>query len=1305
MLSSQKGDMKSTSSETRPSTAIVVDDDLTQRTLLTELLRKEGLEVLDFGSAEEALAAMGRGRTPDLVITDIYMPDIDGWRFCRLLRSPEYQAFNEVPIMVVSATFSGIEPSRIAADLGANAFIPSPVNSKLLMEQVRMLLEGGQQISKPQVLIVEDSIAMAGLLKQSFETHGYAADAFSTVAEALRAGQKNSYDVAVLDYHLPDGKGDELLASLQKDQPDCACIMMTTDSGPDLALSFMRKGAAAFLRKPFEPAYLIELCARTRKERALLRVEDLLEERTRELRESEARYRRLVENMNDAIYTLKQDGTIDYVSPPLEKILGYPPEKLVGKAYDFLLHPDDKEQIQRQFDDLLEGKTYPSEYRMLARDGSTRWVRTSSSLIMDGRKIAGIQGVLMDITGRKQVEEALRMANERLEMAQLASGTGVWDWDIRTGKIEWTPQMFELFGLDPKSYAASFEAWGAALHPEDREGAAERINQALRDQAPLANEYRVVHPDGQVRWISALGRGTYDDQGHPVRMLGICLDITGRKMAEEALRESKAKLEAVFESMNDAVFISDMNGNFIDFNEAFATYHRFGSKEECYRKLAEYHDYIDVFFADRTLAPTDMWAVPRALRGETVSNAEYILRRKDTGETWWGSYSFGPIRGRDGEIVGSIVVGRDVTEQKKAGDALRKSEERLALATRGTGIGIWDYYPAMDLLEWDDQMFDLFDVPREAFRKTFEDWSSCVATEALPEVLEKFHAALEGEKEFNVEFPVRRRNGEIRYLAGISFVNRDEQGKPVRVVGVNYDITGRKQAEVALREREEWYRVMMEQAADTVIMHDENGLILDANLKACQSLGYSREELLSRTIGDIDPEAIQKGMHKLWDTVLSGESATFESRQKRKDGSELPVEVTLGSVRLPNGKAILGIIRDITERKRAEADKENLQMQLLQAQKMESVGRLAGGVAHDFNNILQSIMGFSEMALEKLERSSPLHGDIKEIHQSASKAADLTRQLLAFARKQTVTPKILDLNDTIAAMLKMIRRLIGEDIDIAWMPGAGLWQVRMDPSQIDQVLANLCVNSRDAITGVGKVTIETENTVFEEAYCKDHSGFIPGDFVQLSVSDNGCGMDKSVLEHIFEPFFTTKGLGKGTGLGLATVYGIVKQNEGFIKIYSEPGTGTTFRIYLPRYGAANGQPEKKPPMEAPRHGTETILLVEDDPAILDMGKRMLKNLGYEVLTASTAKEALEIARKKSGEILLLLTDVVMPGMNGRDLAGKLLSRHPDMKCLFMSGYPSDVIALHGILEEGMRFIEKPFSMKDLASKLREVLES
>jgi signal transduction histidine kinase len=401
----------------------------------------------------------------------------------------------------------------------------------------------------------------------------------------------------------------------------------------------------------------------------------------------------------------------------------------------------------------------------------------------------------------------------------------------------------------------------------------------------------------------------------------------------------------------------------------------------------------------------------------------------------------------------------------------------------------------------------------------------------------------------------------------------------------------------------------------------------------------------------------------------------------------------------------VGINIDITERKRAEKEQAKLQHQLTQAQKMESVGRLAGGVAHDFNNLLMGILNYAELCRDKVAQDHPIREWLNEITVDAERSAQLTHQLLAFARKQIIAPKVLDLSEAVSGMLKLLRRLIGEDITMKLTAHSDTWPVKIDPVQIDQILANLAVNARDAIGGVGSITIETSNATYDEAYCAAHLGSVPGDYALLTVSDTGCGMGPEMLEHIFEPFFTTKGVGEGTGLGLATVFGIVKQNNGYINVSSEPGKGTTFQIYLPRHvRAETAQAAVAAPAKPPR-GTETILMVEDEKSVRLTTHMFLEDLGYTVLVAENPEKALALVAQHPAEIHLLITDVIMPGMSGRDLAQRLSELRPAIKRLFISGFTADVIAERGILADSVNFLSKPFGRDELARKVREVLEA
>ncbi|MBI5633789.1 MAG: response regulator [Nitrospirae bacterium] len=396
-------------------------------------------------------------------------------------------------------------------------------------------------------------------------------------------------------------------------------------------------------------------------------------------------------------------------------------------------------------------------------------------------------------------------------------------------------------------------------------------------------------------------------------------------------------------------------------------------------------------------------------------------------------------------------------------------------------------------------------------------------------------------------------------------------------------------------------------------------------------------------------------------------------------------------------------VRRALKENEGRVERRKLEDELRQAQKMEAIGRLAGGIAHDFNNMLGVILGYAELAMMHADEKSPLHGQLTEIIKAGQRSADLTRQLLAFARKQVMAPKVLDLNKMIGQSEKMLRRMIGEDIDLKFSPGEDLWQVNMDPSQVDQILANLAVNARDAIKGVGAVTIETQNALLDDSFRHAHEHFIPGEYVILSFSDNGCGMDRETVARIFDPFFTTKSEGKGTGLGLATVYGIVTQNRGFINVYSEPGAGTTFRIYIPRHAGAEAAIEE----EAAIHvltGTETILLVEDEQELLNICASTLKGLGYTVLTANRPEEAIRISETHQGPLHLLISDVIMPQMHGKELQQRIAAMRSGIRTLFMSGYASNALYDRGILEPDLLFLQKPFSLSDFSRKVREALE-
>jgi len=511
---------------------------------------------------------------------------------------------------------------------------------------------------------------------------------------------------------------------------------------------------------------------------------------------------------------------------------------------------------------------------------------------------------------------------------------------------------------------------------------------------------------------------------------------------------------------------------------------------------------------------------------------------------------------------------------------------------------------------------------------------------------------------------------------------------------------------VSFSQSEERYRDYFENAKDAIYVHDLNGRYIMVNKAGEELIGYTRDEILQMRISDVVPRNYLEQIHARLKKKLTDNSLTiYEVEAIRKDGGRVPIEVSSRLI-YENGVpvAVQGSARDITERKRAEEALRASQLQLQQSQKLEAIGQLAGGVAHDFNNMLTAIIGYTDLSLRRVGLESSLRRNLEETKKAAERAASLVRQLLAFSRKQILEPKVLDLNDAVKDMHKMLTRLIGENIQLATRLETNVGSVKADPCQVEQIIVNLVVNARDAMPRGGKVTIETANITLDDQTKLRHVSVRPGEYVMLAVSDTGSGMDQETQARIFEPFFTTKDVGKGTGLGLSTVYGIVKQSGGNIWVYSEPGLGTVFKVYLPRIDDASATAIEKLAQEtiAPR-GSETILLVEDEDVVRGLTRKILMQAGYSVLDARGGEEAIRLCRAHAGPIDLLLTDVVMPGVSGKEVADRLLESRPAIRVLFMSGYTDEAIVQHGVLDANVKFIQKPFTWVGLTRKVREVL--
>lgn len=722
---------------------------------------------------------------------------------------------------------------------------------------------------------------------------------------------------------------------------------------------------------------------------------------------------------------------------------------------------------------------------------------------------------------------------------------------------------------------------------------------------------------------------------------------------------------------------------------------------------------------------------------------------KPDGACFWAHLMTTAAKAEDGTPVCRVVL-NDITERKTFEKDLKRYRELIEKAESVARVGAWEWDLRSDHWTFSNEWLRIHG--RSQHTASTAELMHIAHPDDIETIDACLRAAFDEGKPYDLEHRIiREADGEIRWVHARGELTRDEDERPIILRGAAQDITEKKQAERNLL-RQQRSLELHNRIANVFLTSSGDDIysdVLDVILGILDSrfgyFGYIDEA------GDLVCPSLTRDV---WDNCQVAEKSIVFPRSSwgglwGRSLMEKRTLVAYENLRLPEGHVVLDnalavpivhydiligqfvvanksgrytrddqdllesaavqtapILFGIQEKARQETAKAKLQEQLNQTQKMESVGRLAGGVAHDFNNMLNVILGRTELVLENLAADNPLRDDLDEIRKAAERSANLTRQLLGFARRQTVTPRVLDLNETIASMLKMLERLIGEDIDLNWKPGSRLDLVRIDSGQVDQILANLAVNARDAIgNAIGKLCIETANVSFDEEYCAAHAEFQPGDYVMLAVSDDGSGMDEETRVQIFEPFFTTKEVGQGTGLGLSTIYGIVKQNNGFVNVSSELGKGSTFYIYLPALKADSRRNEDALASGAsPAGGTETILIVEDEAAILNLIRMMLERLGYTILTAGGPSEARRVAHEQQGKIDLLITDVVMPEMNGRDLARSMHEYCPHIRCLFMLGYTANLIAHQGVLDDGVNFISKPFSPRDLARKVREALD-
>ncbi len=1058
----------------------------------------------------------------------------------------------------------------------------------------------------------------------------------------------------------------------------------------------------------------------------------------RVLAESEKRYRMMAENIHDVVWVIGLDLKLKYVSPSNVKAAGYTPEEAMSLPLTDLVVPESLENGIRIVAEELaleaSGKADPHRSRTVeieayAKGGQTIWLEVTGTFNRDANgKATEILAVGRNITQRKMFETALAESEKRYRMIAENMNDIIWtvglDLQFRyvspssTRVTGYTPDETRRTPLNRLLNPASFSHATSRLAEEL---ALETSGKPFDPNRAITIEVEAVRKDGSTYWLEIAGTFNRDRTGAITEILVVGRDITARKTTEKALEETRNRYRMIVENMHDSISLLDLNFNYLYVSPSEVRITGY-QPEELMRippqaqTTPEYYSLMESMFLEE---------MEREYGGEPVDpdrsrTLEIEVYHKNGGKIWV-ELIFKFSRDEEGKPTGIMISARDITERRKIQEALRESEQRYRIIVEHmhdsillmdlnfnylyvspSEVRVTGFVPEeMMKMELKDQL------PPKSCRYVEKTVAKALAREFSGEPIDysRFHTMV-------VE--AYHKDGHTFWEELTTTFTRDENGKPTGILIIARDVTEQRKVQGELSESERRYRSIVENIKEIIWMTDLELKTTYVSPTCEWMLGYTQEEARQVPLDRLVTEESFGRAMQVFQEELALESAgdgvdPFRSRiieqdVRRKDGTGIRLEVTATFTRDNQGKA-MGLLlagRDITERKKAEEEKLNLEKQLMQAQKMETVGRLAGGVAHDFNNMLSVILGYVDLAKRRLAKQHPVLKDIAEIEKAAARSRDLTTQLLAFSRKQIIEPRIIDLNELAADTKKALTRLIGEDIHLSYHPGENLWAIKFDPSQIEQILINLAINARDAMPEGGKLTIETTNVTLDDAYCETHAGFRAGSYVRLAVSDNGIGMKKEMLECIFEPFFTTKDPDKGTGLGLATVYGIVKQNEGFINVYSEPGQGTTFAIYLPRT-TEEKEIREEPEEQIVMNGTGHVLLVEDDPMVLQITKEMLESLGYTVTVTETPLEAIAICREGK-PIDLVLTDVVMPVMKGKELRDKLVEIRPDIKVLFMSGYTSNVIAEHGVLEEGVQLLQKPFSITDLGRKVRDAMK-
>ena len=1067
-----------------------------------------------------------------------------------------------------------------------------------------------------------------------------------------------------------------------------------------------------------------------------------------QVQEAEKNYRSIFENAVEGIFQSTAEGRFITMNPAMADILGYgsPGEAIEGItdiAHQVYVDPGIRSELDRTQPDVLQG----FEFEAYRKDGEKIWLSLNRRSIrnQDGIEIYR-EGSVENITARKRTEKALKASENRKDAILKTALDCVITINHEGNVIDFNPAAEHTFGYAREDVVGKKMAdliVPPSLRPKHEHGFARYLGSGCSSMLGKRIEITAMRADGHEipveLTITAIG-----ELPHPT-FTAFIRDLTERKRAEDEQARLNAEVKQQTDRLN--TIVSTVPG------VVFEVSGKPGAPDNRTNFVSEYIGPMLGYTVTEWLSVPGFWLSivhsDDRQRVEKEAAADFAEGRngghefrwmgKDARIVWVRAHTI-VVRDEDGKPVGMRGVVTDITERKRVEEmqarrethALFRADVGAALAVSRAPLRVtlescaeamvkhlhaafarvWTLSREENVLELQASagLYTHIDgpharVPVGQFKigKIAEERSPHITNDVQTDLRVSDHEWARQQK--MVAFAGYPLVVEDRLLGVMAMFSREQLADDTldamaSVADVVSQGIERKRAEHELSKSEERYRDLVENAHDIIYTHDLEGNYTSINRAGEQITGYTREESLALNLAaTVAPEDLPKTREMLRRKIAGEKVTAYDMEIIAKDGHRVAVEANTKLVYhdgVPVG--VQGIARDVTERKQLEE-------QLRQSQKMEAIGQLAGGVAHDFNNLLTAINGYSSLALQRLEDDHPIKPYIEEVKKAGDRAANLTRQLLAFGRKQILQPRPLKLNSVISDMNKLLRRLIGENIQLAAKLNSDLGRVMADPGQIEQVLVNLVVNARDAMPRGGNLTIETKNVELDEEYGSKHVGVPPGNYVLLAVSDNGEGMSEEVRLRIFEPFFTTKEKDKGTGLGLSTVYGIVKQSGGNIWVYSEPGKGTTFKVYLPLVESEIPAPIEKVAEAVPVGGTETILLVEDEEVVRGLARRVLEQAGYSVVEASRAHEALRFCEEHAAEVDLLLTDVVMPEMSGKELADRVKSHRPDLKMLFMSGYTDEAIVHHGVLDSSVEFIQKPFTPSGLIKKVRDILDS